>query len=193
MTRTSPEAGVSGNMYSPAIRVLHWLTAVLLVLTFAIAWTLDWPGDWPTRLALLQVHRMIGLCILAIVAIRLIIRVFGRRAPHSNNPRWMASLARSVVVAFYLVLLVIPLAGWAYTNASGFPVTIIGKWSLPSLIFKDEYFSRVTFAVHKTLAIALLGLAALHALAAIWHETVLKDGVFARMRLFSFRKSTRAG
>lgn len=179
--------------YHLAVRLFHWITVLLLVLGFLLAWGSGWIEDWPTRLFAVQTHRMIGLTILAIAVIRIIIRMVVRQLPEGGTPKWMRRVSGGVAGLFYFALVVIPLTGWAYTNATGLPVAIFGNWSLPSLFFKDEYFTRVFFAVHETLALALLALAALHVSAALWHGVIMKDDVNTRMKLFSFRRSARPG
>ena len=52
---------------------------------------------------------------------------------------------------------------------------------LPSLIFKDQYFSRVAIGTHEFLAYALLALIGLHVAAALWHHLVLRDATLKRM------------
>ena len=70
----------------------------------------------------------------------------------------------------------------AYTNARGHPVFLLGI-QLPSLLFKDQYFSRVAIGTHEFLAYALLALIGAHVAAALWHHLVLRDATLKRMWL----------
>jgi cytochrome b561 len=77
-------------------------------------------------------------------------------------------------------LLIVPLLGWTYTNARGHTLLLLGI-RLPSLIFKDQYFSRVAIEGHEFLAYALLILIGAHVAAALWHHVVLRDATLKRM------------
>ena len=52
---------------------------------------------------------------------------------------------------------------------------------LPSLIFKDEYFSRVAITLHEWLAYTLLALIGIHILAALWHHFYRRDDSLRRI------------
>ena len=173
---TAPEASTG---FSATTRVIHWLTAVLLVGSFALVWVLDWLAPGPDRAQMVGLHRNIGLLILALTLLRLLWRLASRRPPRIAPPRWpwAAGMVQELMLA---CLLAIPLLGWTYTNARGHAVVLFGQ-RLPSLIFKDQYFSRVAIGTHEFLAYTLLALIGLHLAAALWHHFVLRDTTLQRM------------
>jgi cytochrome b561 len=72
----------------------------------------------------------------------------------------LRSAAHLAHLALYALMILMPLSGLA------------------------AWFGRVEVAgeVHEALRLALLGLIALHVLAALWHQFWLKDGLLQRMR-----------
>jgi cytochrome b561 len=162
-------------------RALHWLTFLMLVGSFALVWSVGWLTAGPTRAQAIDIHRTIGLFVLTVTALRLIWRMVSQRAPNISKPklRWVADIVHAILL---VCLLTVPLLGWAYTNARGHTVILLGL-RLPSLIFKDQYFSRVAIGSHEFLAYTLLTLIGVHVAASLWHHLVLRDATLKRMWL----------
>jgi cytochrome b561 len=167
------------SVFGLTTRALHWLTVLMLVGGFVVVWSVGWLPVGPARAQAVGLHRTIGLLVLLVTVLRVLWRLFSRRPPMIGTSllRWAASGVHATLLAS---LLVVPLLGWAYTNARGHPLFLFGI-RLPSLIFKDQYFSRVAMQTHEFLAYALLMLIAAHAAAALWHHLVLRDATLKRM------------
>jgi cytochrome b561 len=91
-------------------------------------------------------------------------------------------LAAAAHGSLYLLLLVVPLLGWAGVTA--YPALItIGGYNLPAMpgIPKDQALAKQLFEIHGNLALALAALALAHIGAALHHLLIKKDGVFQRM------------
>jgi cytochrome b561 len=147
--------------------------------SFALVWSIGWLPTGSARSQVLGLHRTIGLLILSVTVLRVLWRLASHRPPATGTPRWRVA-AYSVHALLLASLLVVPLFGWAYTNARGHTLSLWGL-QLPSLIFKDAYFSRVTIAAHEFLAYALLAMIGAHVAAALWHHMVLRDATLRRM------------
>jgi len=82
----------------------------------------------------------------------------------------------------YLLLLVVPLLGWAGVSAFPALITIAG-YHLPAMpgIPKDQALAKQIFEIHGTLAMALLILVVGHVAAALKHLFINRDNVFQRM------------
>jgi cytochrome b561 len=76
---------------------------------------------------------------------------------------------------------VVPLAGWAYSSAAGFPIVWFGQLALPDLLPVNKEWAEVIKPLHKLSALALMGLAALHIGAALKHQWFDRDGLLLRM------------
>ncbi len=89
--------------------------------------------------------------------------------------------ARLNHAAFYVWLLTMPVVGFLATNAWGFPLTWFGLVPLPDPVGKNVPSAETLTSVHRLMAWSLVGLIALHAGAALWHQFVRRDGTLRKM------------
>jgi len=165
----------------PAI-ALHWLLALALFGTFAVgAYMSDLPVS-PTRLKLYNWHKWAGVTILALSFVRLAWRLTHRPPADVPMPAWQAKASHAAHVALYLLFFAVPLAGWAYSSAAGFPVVWFGVLPLPDFVPKDKALSELIKPVHATLAFAMAAIVVVHVAAALKHHFVDRDGLLDRMR-----------
>ncbi len=160
--------------YGIVSRAIHWLTAGLLVGSFWLAWTWGAVARGPAQAAMVDRHRMLGIAILALTLLRLVWRAGGRRPDHPGLPRWNRWLARGVQAALAALLVAIPVAGWAYSNAGGVSVAVFG-WPLPGPLPRDTYLASLAVDVHEALATGLLVLIGLHVLGALRHGWQIRN------------------
>jgi superoxide oxidase len=132
---------------------------------------------------LLDWHRLVGLVLMALSAIRLGLRL-ARPAPPPvpGMPAWQRALAGLVHGGLYALLFLQPLSGWLLASARGRALDLFGWLPLPVLIAKSAEWAEWLGLAHAFLSWALLALVGLHAGAAIGHALILKDGTLNRMR-----------
>ncbi len=168
--------------WSTVIQALHWLT-VALILTLGIVglWMKGLPRG-PDKISVYALHKSFGLTVLALTLVRLALRA--RTAAPSlpdTMPRWQRQVAHGMQVLLYLLLLAMPLTGWIFNSASGFPLRWFGLVALPALGVADperkELFGLLHWAFFWILASAVL----LHAGAALAHHFRNKDDILRRM------------
>lgn len=181
-THQPPHAVVprgDGAGFGFVTRAFHWLTVLMLVGSFTVVWSVGWLPAGPARVQAVGLHRTIGLLVLSVTLLRVLWRLVSRQPPGIDTSawRWAAVAVHTTLLAS---LLIVPLLGWVYTNARGHALFLFGV-RLPSLIFKDQYFSRVAIAGHEFLAYTLLTLIGAHVAAALWHHLVLRDATLKRM------------
>jgi len=75
----------------------------------------------------------------------------------------------------------VPLLGWAYSSAAGFPIVVFGVLPLPDFVPVNKPLSELIKPWHGYAAFALAGLAVLHVAAALKHQFIDRDGLLARM------------
>jgi cytochrome b561 len=83
--------------------------------------------------------------------------------------------------ALYALLLIQPILGLLHTNAHGGRVNLFFLGQLPALIGQDPPLAKQFLAVHETVGLLLLGLIALHALAALYHHFWRRDDTLEAM------------
>jgi cytochrome b561 len=174
-------APASLTRYHPVSIALHWLLALLILGSLALGpYMTDLPLS-PRRLVLYNWHKWAGATILALSALRLLWRLTHRPPPALPVPAWQRRTAQAVHAALYLLFFAVPLAGWAYSSAAGFPLVVFGVLPLPDFVVADRELAEALKPVHKGLAYALAAAVAVHVAAALKHHFVDRDGLLARM------------
>jgi cytochrome b561 len=135
----------------------------------------------PTRLKLYNWHKWAGISILGLSALRLLWRLTHQPPADLPMPAWQARAAHVTHLLFYLLFFAVPLVGWAYSSAAGFPVVLFGVLPLPDFVSPNRDLAEAIKPLHGTLAWALAALVLLHVLAACKHQFVDKDRLLARM------------
>jgi len=147
------------------------------------------PNNSAIKFDLYQLHKSFGVTILLLTVLRLAWRL-GHKPPPlpAAMAGWEKFAARATHVAFYALLVITPLAGWAMVSVSptDIPTKIFGVISLPHMPFFEGVSDRaavedVIKEVHEYLAFTILGLLALHVGAALKHHFVNKDQVMSGM------------
>ena len=172
--------------YGAVAQTFHWLIAALIVTQFTLAYLAD---DLPLgvhKLALLARHKSFGMTVLMLAILRLLWRL---KNPPPLLPPGMTplerSLARATHIAFYVLLLAMPLTGWLLSSAKNYSVSWFGVFTWPNLIAQNETAFDVLRTTHHILSYALLTIAVLHILAALKHHFWHKDPVLLRMLPFT--------
>jgi cytochrome b561 len=191
-----------GQRYTAIAIVLHWAIAVAVAGMIPLGWwmgeALESPNTQAQAIAAFQLHKSLGLTILALSLVRLAWRFMNPAPPLPAAMKpWERLLAAGVHWAFYAIIIVLPLSGWLYVSTAwsihdqrslDVPTLYFGLFHVPHLfgLAGLDPSARAAFAgifefIHSKLAWGVIGLAALHAAAALKHQLVDQDGVLARM------------
>ena len=169
--------------YSIPTRLIHWLTALLVPVTFALG-----PEDLdemphPELDTGLQLHETLGLVVILLTVLRLLWAVIDKRPEAVTAPRWMQMMSKAVQGALYLLLLAVPATAIVGTWLEGDALSLLGGLAVNSPLMTAKARGDSLLDLHPLLADALLWLAGLHAAAALFHHYVLKDSVLRSMLL----------
>jgi cytochrome b561 len=136
----------------------------------------------PTRLALLAWHKSIGFLILGVIILRLGWRLYSPPPPlPATVPVLQQYAARVSHGLMYVILLAMPLVGWASSSAANLTVSVFGWFVLPNLTAPDKELAQWLISTHVVMAWLLLSIIVLHVTAALWHHFVIRDDVLKRM------------
>jgi cytochrome b561 len=160
---------------------LHWLLGLALVGTFSVGIYMHELPMSPQRLKLYNWHKWAGIVILGLSLARLAWRLTHPPPADVPMPAWQGRAMHLTHRAMYVLFLAVPLAGWAYSSASGFPVVLFGKLPLPDFVPVDHALAETLKQTHALLAITLAVLALLHVAAALKHHWIDRDGLLHRM------------
>ena len=172
--------------YSTTAIVLHWLLGLSLMALFGLGlYMTDLPFS-PQRLKLYNWHKWAGVAILALSLARLLWRLMHRppALPHAvaaRMPGWQKLAHHGTHHLLYLLFFAVPLIGWAYSSAAGFPIVFLGLWQPPDFVPVSKDLAEAIKPWHQYTAFALAALAVLHIAAALKHHLVDQDGLLHRM------------
>lgn len=186
MTSALPAHAEPPKRYSAVAVVLHWLLALVILAMFGVGlYMTDLPFS-PQRLKLYNWHKWAGVTFLALTLLRLVWRMTHRPpalplALTRTMPGWQTRAYHATHHVMYLLFFAVPLVGWAYSSAAGFPIVWFGQIPLPDLLPVNKELAELIKPLHKLLALALMALAGLHIAAAVKHQWVDRDGLLGRM------------
>ena len=169
----------------PAI-ALHWLLAVGLIGLLAFGWYMVGLPFSPAKLKYYNWHKWAGFTILLLSVLRLLWRL-SHRPPElparmtAAMPRWQQTAHHGVHHLMYVLFFAVPLIGWAYSSASGYPLVWFGVWQLPDFVPVSTELADAIKPWHRITAYALAALIALHIAAALKHQLIDRDGLLRRM------------
>jgi len=169
--------------YSSTARVLHWLMAVLILLTIPAGFIMAREGvDRGLQDALYLYHKNVGVLLLLLVVVRLGWRMISPPPPlPAGLPDWQARIAGLTHAALYALLIVMPIAGYVRVKAGGFPIESLDALGVPSLVPRSDALAGVAQTVHFYGALAITAAACAHIGAGLFHGIVKQDGVFSRI------------
>lgn len=170
----------TGQRFSPLQRLLHWLMA-LAILTMLFIGVGMVSTIRPAHLTLLAIHKPLGILILVLALIRLAVRLVKGAPPlPADMPPAMKLAAHLSHLAFYVLMIALPLLGWSMLSAADYPVVVAGV-HLPAIAPHSDALHTLFWNSHKLLALLFFFLIVAHLAAALLHALIRRDGVFEAM------------
>ncbi len=168
--------------YEPGLIAIHWITALVFVVTFA---AIELRGYYPRgsemRDFLTATHKSCGMLILLLALVRLNIRGWKSAPPIvPAPPAWQHWIAHLIHVTLYAAMIAMPLLGWLMTSANGRSVPFFGLTIAP-IIAPDKDLAHTLETIHEFIGNALYYVIGLHAAGALLHHYLLKDNTLLRM------------
>ena len=155
----------------------------------ALGWSFDFFPKGEAKFFAIQLHKSIGITILLLSLARL-----GWRLMHQAPPMpeamaaWEKKAALAVHVFLYVLMIGMPLSGWALVSASprNIPTVLFGFLPWPHLPILSTLANKKEVAdmlenVHGFAATVLALLIAGHVAAALKHHFMVRDDVLLRM------------
>ncbi|MBS0320380.1 MAG: cytochrome b [Proteobacteria bacterium] len=170
------------DYYSVPTRVLHWVTAILVLIAFIYG-----PGGSEQRVYSAardfdrQLHETLGMTVLLLTVIRLLWRIFDTRPAPPPAAAWMRVTASAVQAALYVLLFAVPLTAITGAWLEGHDLTLLAGIVIPPPIASAHDLGATIAEIHGWLGDTILWLAGAHAAAALLHHFVLKDATLRSM------------
>jgi cytochrome b561 len=180
-TATRIAAGDDGSNYDNVAISLHWATALLVVIQFGLAETWDWFAK-PTQSLMQSLHVSFGVLLAAVIFARLVWRLIPGHRMASLEVGWMRLASKSVHYLLYGLVAAEVALGFLFRWSQGHPVEFFGLAGIPGPFGALGKAQRHLIKdLHNWLAWTIVGVAGLHALAALYHHYVLRDRILVRM------------
>jgi len=193
------------NRYTKTAIVLHWLIAIAIFAMFALGWYMsELPKEGPKQMGFdlfdlgiytwqlseeatlrtfyFNLHKSIGVTLLALVIFRLLWRITHKPPALLNSySAFERKLATGAHHLLYLLMVVLPVSGLLMTLYSKYGLKWFGLNFLPGLDNKD--LRDVFKESHEIIGIVILLVIAIHILGALKHKFIDKDTTLQRMTL----------
>ena len=171
------------NRYSAVSLMLHWLIAAMILAQVLLITAHEATEGQTISREFVQIHKALGLTVLILTLVRIGWRFANPALPLPDGMKpWEKLLARGTHVLFYILLIAMPLTGWAAVSATGRDLSWFGLFNWPLLPItggRDAFRSIID--IHELVMKGLYVLIALHVLAALKHQFVDRDNVLHRM------------
>lgn len=192
----------TAQRYTAVAIVLHWAIAIAILLMIPLGWwmgdALEEPETQAQAIAAFQLHKSVGLTVLALSLVRLGWRIVNPAPPLPEGMKaWERTAATATHWAFYVVMLALPFTGWLYVSTGWsvhddrpleVPTVYFGLFQVPHLFGLSDLADNARASLagvlefgHSKLAWGAIALTVLHVAAALKHQLVDRDGVLGRM------------
>jgi len=185
------EPSLTPRYTRPAI-IAHWLIALLMIGNIVLGLVAEKLPDDRIRLAI-DTHKSIGIIVLGLVAMRTLWRL-GHKPPlfSQSMAPWERGLAHATHLGLYVLMLWMPLTGWAHDSAwkaaPEIPMKLFGVFEWPRIGFimalpaeRKEYLHDVLGTMHEVGGYMLIALVILHLAGALKHQFIDGEPEFRRM------------
>ncbi len=171
----------SKNDYSPAAKGLHWSIALIVVLLIPVGVIMGELPQGALQDKLFALHESLGITALALLSVRIAIRLRGAPEPDPTLTRPQRILSRAIHLTLYLLLFLTPMLGWLALSAYGLGPSFFGLEQLPRLLSKNEPVSKLLFTLHGLGGFLIAGLVILHMAGVLRHAFTNHSRIVSRM------------
>lgn len=168
------------STYGSVTKFLHWLIFLLVFVMIIGGFCLGYvPKEY--KGVVYNLHKLTGLTILLLMLIRLGWKMLNVKPMlPADTTVWQRRAERAVHDLLYLLIIVMPLAGWIGSSSAG-KAPHIGDISFGLPIPENEALIGTMFSIHGWVAYGIIALVTVHVVAALYHHYVKKDNVLRRM------------
>jgi len=171
------------HTYGSISKLLHWLTAVLVIALLIIGSYMVGLSDediWYYRS--LDLHQITGIVVWLLMWLTLLWRLI-TPPPQTllTVGTWINRLRWLVHNLLKLMILIQPVLGYLFATSWGDPIEVYELFEIPALTEFSKRTSELIIDAHAYLAYSIAALITLHVLATLKHHFIDRDAVLKRM------------
>ncbi|MDP2689666.1 MAG: cytochrome b [Deltaproteobacteria bacterium] len=168
--------------YGTVSIALHWLMAAMITGLFFLGiymTGLDYVHPWYKEAP--HLHKSFGLMVFVLLVFRTLWALFNKKPAPVPMPAWESRSAAVVHWIFYPLLFGVTISGYLIAAADGRPIELFNWFDVPALVAGIDRQEDIAGSFHYYIAVFTICLAALHAMAALKHHFIDRDGTLLRM------------
>lgn len=165
--------------YGGPARLLHWLVAVLVLMTWPLGFMIGYVKK-EVVMDFYMLHEGIGFIVLWVMLVRVGNKLISQ-SPPAEGPAIERHAASAVHGLLYAFLIIMPVSGFLATNANGFPLVWFNLVPVWSPIGKSPDIAGILSTTHAWSSWIILGLFVMHIGAVLLHHVIKKDSTLYRI------------
>jgi cytochrome b561 len=183
----------SNVTYTKTAILLHWVIALMILAQLGVGLVMGEKDMWAPEIQgqLYGFHKALGMLVIVLTVARIVWRFINPPpALPSGMKIWEIFAVKITHGLFYILLLAIPLSGWALVTAAGRgPIDIFGVFAWPDMPVLSTMANKgdlreAISETHELMAYGMMALMGLHIAAGLKHHFINKDNVLTRMLPF---------
>ena len=186
------KAAAGHSRYSSVAIALHWIIGLIIIANLIGGLTLDYFLDSPDPamkqlgFTIIGLHKSFGLTVILLTLARIGWRIANPPPPlPAHMTRAEITLSKVSHYGFYVMMLAMPLSGWAMTSTGKvqYPLLYFGLFEVPKLPLPKS-LGGLFHESHEIIGYLVIATLALHIAAVIKHHYFDRDNIWARMSPF---------
>ncbi len=163
--------------------ILHWVIALTIFGLFVVGWyMIDLTYYDKLKYTLPAFHKSIGMLLILVFVFSLIWKMINLTPkPVEGSTGFEIIASKLAHLGLAGLIAIILLTGYLIPTAKGMGISVFGWFEVPATITSIPQQEDITGLIHKYLAYTVIGLALLHAAAALKHHFINKDDTLRRM------------
>ncbi|MDD5057410.1 MAG: cytochrome b/b6 domain-containing protein [Sideroxydans sp.] len=170
------------KQYSTRTAVLHWLIFLLVVAAFFLGHELDESKNAAQKLSMFPLHFLIGDLALLLVIVRIYFRKKDGEPAPANASALLNKLATATHGLLNLTLIAVVISGIVTVVSSG----VIAALQAGDANLIPDFDKVGAKEFHELFIGVMLLLLALHVVAALYHQFIVKDNLMRRIMIKRF-------
>ena len=167
----------TSNRYGSVAIAIHWSSAMAVILTFVAGFVVAETVPPGQGAPILLLHITLCLIVFALTVLRILWWLLADKQPRApaDQPRWQIWAAQAVHLGLYVLLVLMASSGITTLILSGALPTLLSGGPVP------DFSALIPRIAHGVMSKILLALFVMHVGAAIYHQTIRRDHLLARM------------